>query len=200
MRHKGISKAETRSKVLAAASSGFREHGFQGIGVDGLAKRAGVTSGAFYAHCGSKNGAFELALEQGLDEVITNVPVFQKEHGAHWVREFVSYYLGKDHRGDLRCGCAMATLTLEVVRSGTGLHKLYEAKMAIIASLVADGLSGGAPTERRARAWAMIGILVGGINMARAMNSLKVGEEVASAITDAAIKAAGRARSVKPID
>ena len=74
MRQKGVDKAETRRKIIDAAGRGFRKHGYAGIGVDGLAKSAGVTSGAFYAHLGSKNGAFEVALEAGLDEVIEGVP------------------------------------------------------------------------------------------------------------------------------
>ena len=66
MRHKGIDKEETRKKIVMAASRGFRKHGYGGIGVDGLAKSAGVTSGAFYAHLGSKEGAFNTALEFGI--------------------------------------------------------------------------------------------------------------------------------------
>ncbi len=47
MRHKGVNKEETRKKIIAAVGRCFRKHGYAGIGVDGLAKNAGVTSGAF---------------------------------------------------------------------------------------------------------------------------------------------------------
>ncbi len=43
MRHKGVNKEETRQKMLEAVGRGFRGHGYAGIGVDGLAKTAGVT-------------------------------------------------------------------------------------------------------------------------------------------------------------
>ena len=181
-------------KVIEAAGRGFRKHGYAGIGVDGLAKAAGVTSGAFYAHFGSKNGAFDVALAAGLDEVIVGVPEFQTKHGTDWVKAFVEYYLGKPHRNDLECGCAMATLTPEVVRSGTEVHAAFEKKMSKIAALVAQGLAGDSDEERRARAWSMLGILIGGINIARAMKSTKASEEVADAIKAAAIKAAGSTR------
>ena len=68
--------------------------------------------------------------------------------------------------------------------------------MNIIADLVANGLAGSSEEDRRARAWSMLGILIGGINVARAMKSTKASEEVAEAIKTAAIKAAGRARRV----
>lgn len=192
MRRKGINKEETRQKMIEAASQGFRQHGYAGIGVDGLAKAAGVTSGAFYAHFGSKDAAFELALTTGLDEVIQALPEFQKKYGVNWVKEFTSYYLGKTHRDDLACGCAMATLTSEVVRSGTEAHALYEKKIKQIARLVQQGLAGSSEQDRIDRAWSFLGILIGGINIARAMKSIKSAEEIAVAIRDAAVQAAGK--------
>jgi len=199
MRHKGVTKEETRQKMLEAAGRGFRSHGYAGIGVDGLAKGAGVTSGAFYAHFGSKDAAFDAALAAGLDEVIDAVPTYQKEHGSGWIKAFAEYYLGKRHRNDRANGCAMATLTPEVVRSGPKVHAAFEEKMTRIAELVSSGLGGSSDEDRRARAWAMLGLLIGGINVARAMKNAKVGDEVARAITAAAIRAAGRARAT-PLD
>ena len=77
MRYSADQKEKTRQKMLEAAGRGFRKYGYAGIGVDGLAKAAGVTSGAFYSHFGSKDGAFEVALIAGLDEVIEGIPKFQ---------------------------------------------------------------------------------------------------------------------------
>ncbi len=194
MRHKGVPKEETRQKVVEAASRSFRKHGYAGIGVNGLAEAAGVTSGAIYSHFGSKDGAFCEALAAGLDEVIEGVPEFQRQHGSDWIKAFVDYYLGKPHRKDLESGCAMATLTTEVVRFGPDVHAIYEEKMTRIAELVADGLSGGSMTELRKRAWAMLGALIGGLNVVRAMKSANTSEEVAEAIKATAVKAAGRTR------
>lgn len=198
MRHKGIDKEQTRQKILEAAGRGFRKHGYAGIGVDGLAKAAGVTSGAFYSHFGSKDGAFEVALTTGLDGVIEGVTKFQSEYGADWVKAFAEYYLGKPHRRDLDCGCAMAALTPEVVRFGAKVHAAFEKKMTMIVDLVARGLAGRSVEDRRARSWSMLGVLIGGITVARAMKNTKASEEVAEATKAAAIKAAGRARAKVP--
>lgn len=190
MRHKGVNKAETRQKMIAAASRGFRSNGYAGIGVDGLAKAAGVTSGAFYSHFGSKDAAFDAALAAGLDEVIEAIPNFQKEYGADWVEAFAKYYLGERHRRDLECGCAMATLTPEVVRSNPKVHAAFENKMTQIADLVSQGLVGSSDEDRNAKAWALLSVLIGGINVARAMTGAKVAEEVANATIAAAIAVA----------
>ncbi len=187
-------KDETRRRMLDAAGWKFRSHGYAGIGVDGIAKAAGVTSGAFYAHFGSKDGAFDAALEAGLDEVISALPVFQKDCGSKWVEAFADYYLGRAHRADLPCGCAMATLSPEVVRASPETHALYEAKMDKIAELIANGLKGGSLAERRDRAWVVLSVLIGGLTVARGMRRIKMSDEVAESVISAAIKAAGRVR------
>ncbi len=195
MRHETGQKEKTRRKMLEAAGRSFRSYGYSGIGVDGIAKSAGVTSGAFYSHFGSKEGAFDAALAAGLDEVIEGVTKFQSEHGADWVKAFAEYYLGKPHRKDTACGCAMATLTPEVTRSGVKVHAAFEKKMTRIADLVSRGLAGTSDEDRRARAWAMLSLLIGGLNVVRAMKSVKAAEEIAEAVKAAAIKAAGRTRA-----
>ncbi|MDH3918722.1 MAG: TetR/AcrR family transcriptional regulator [Rhodospirillales bacterium] len=200
MTRKQDRKEETRRRILAAASRGFRSRGFAGIGVDGIAAAAGVTSGAFYAHFGSKDGAFGVALETGLDEVTEAIRKFQKDAGSEWVQALADYYLGKPHRDDLARGCAMTTLSPEVVRGDTKTHAVYETKMAKIADLVADGLEGGSRDERRARAWAMLGVLIGGLTIARAVKTRRAAEEIASSIRLAAVNAAGAARPASDCD
>lgn len=196
MRYKPNQKEETRKKMLAAVGRGFRSNGYAGIGVDGLAKAAGVTSGAFYAHFGSKGGAFDSALDAGLDEVIEAVPIYQRENGKDWVKAFVDYYLGVTHQDDLEGGCAMTTLTPEVVRSDSKVHEAFEQKMTVIIDLVAKGLAGDSEEDRRSRGWAMLSMLIGGLNFSRGMNSNKLSEEIAEAIKTAAIQAAGQTLSV----
>jgi AcrR family transcriptional regulator len=187
-------KQETRKRIINAASRGFRSNGYAGIGVDGIAKEAGVTSGAFYAHLGSKDGAFEAALSVGLDEVITAIPEFQLEHGKEWLAAFSDYYLGQTHRDNLSCGCAMTTLSPEVVRTKPELHAKYEEKMSQIVELMALGLIGNSHQECLSRAWAVLGILIGGLTMARAVASIKTADQIASSISIAAINAAGQTK------
>jgi AcrR family transcriptional regulator len=197
MRHKGVNKNETKRKATEAVSRGFRKHGFAGIGVDDLAKGAGVTSGAFYSHFGSKSGAFEVALRLGLDEVIEGLPKYQRDYGADWLCAFADYYLGETHREDFECGCAMASLTPEVIRAGEDVQAAFENKMNVIVDIVTRGLDTGNAGEARARAWAMLGVLIGGLNIARAMKSRAAAEEVAEAIKVAAVAAAGPTKAAE---
>ncbi|HYD61966.1 MAG TPA: TetR/AcrR family transcriptional regulator [Noviherbaspirillum sp.] len=186
--------------MTEAVSRGFRKHGFAGIGVDALAKGADVTSGAFYSHFGSKSGAFEVALGVGLDEVIEGLPEYQRKYGTDWLHAFADYYLSKAHREDLECGCAMASLTPDVIRAGKDIQVAFEKKMNAIVNIVTRGLDIGNADEARARAWAMLGVLIGGLNIARAMKSRAAIDEVANAIKTAALAAAGPTRAVPEVD
>jgi TetR/AcrR family transcriptional repressor of nem operon len=187
-------KNETRKRIINAASQGFRSNGYAGIGVDGIAKKAGVTSGAFYAHLGSKDGAFEAALSLGLDEVIAAIPEFQLQHGKQWLVAFSDYYLGQAHRDDLSCGCAMTTLSPEVVRTKPELHAIYENKMVAIIELMALGLDGDSHEDCLSRAWTVLGILIGGLTMARAVASVKTADKIAISIANAVINIAGEVK------
>ena len=183
-------KEQTRARILDAASQSFRSSGYAGTGVDGIAKAAGVTSGAFYAHFGSKDGAFAAALGAGMDDVIEAIPKFQTEFGEAWLDAFADYYLGEAHRKDLGRGCAMTTLSPEVARADPEMHRAYEAKMTSIAGLIANGLSGGTDAARHARAWAMLSTLIGGLTLSRAVADPDIANEIAAAARTAALAAA----------
>lgn len=184
-------REQTYQRILGAAGREFRSNGYAGIGVDGVAKAAGVTSGAFYAHFGSKDGAFIAALEAGLNEVINAVPIFQKENGPSWVQAFASYYLGKPHRDDLACGCAMTTLSPEIARSSPELHSVYEEKMNQIVALIVRGLVGDSEKDKTARAWSMLSTLIGGLTVSRAVHDHATAEIIAKTAQSSAIAVAG---------
>ena len=174
--------------MLESASRSFRGHGYAGIGVDAIAKGAGVTSGAFYAHLGSKEAAFAAALEHGLKEVIQAIPAFQADHGSRWVEAFADYYLGKAHRDDLACGCAMTALSPDVVRGSPELHALYETLMSEIVNLIAGGLTGKTISDRRAKAWSLLHVLIGGLTTARAVATPRLANQIAAAAKRTAIE------------
>lgn len=173
-------KKETRQNMIAAASRNFRSFGYNGVGVDAIAKDAKVTSGAFYAHLKSKDAAFAIALEAGLDEVIDAIPVYQSDYGKKWIEAFASYYLGKPHRDDMACGCAMTSLSPDVVRADDQVRLIYEDRMARIVNLVADGLEGETKKLRREKAWMFLSILIGGLTTARAVKSPDLAAEIAA--------------------
>ena len=178
-------KEQTRARLLASAGRGFRTRGFGGIGVDGVAKDAGVTSGAFYAHFGSKAEVFRAALVKGLDDLRGGLGVYQRKYGTGWLRRFAPWYLNAERRADLPGSCALATLTLEAARADEATRELYDDSLRAIAKELQAGLPGN---RREADAWAILALLSGGLSMAHAVHDPKLGARIASAVANCVVR------------
>lgn len=174
-------KEQTRRRMLQAAAEGFRSQGY-GIGVDGLAKRAGVTSGAFYVHFGSKAGAFKDAVAYGMDDLLGGVRYFQGEHGAAWWPEFVRFYLGTKRTCDLAQSCTLQTLTPELARADDATRTLFEGQLRAVAEAVVSGPPSPAKPGTLANAMVALSTLIGAVTLARAV----VDEPLATLIVEGA--------------
>jgi AcrR family transcriptional regulator len=64
-------KAETRARLLDAAATLFAERGIDAVSVDAVADAAGRTSGAVYAHFGSKQGLLLGLLDEWAHSLVT---------------------------------------------------------------------------------------------------------------------------------
>ena len=179
-------KALTRQRILCAAGRGFRQGGFGGTGVDGLAKQAGVTSGAFYTHFASKEAAFEQAVLEGVDELRRAVAALQQTEGARWAEAFIDFYLQDKRLCDLGESCALQSLVPELGRAGASVRKAVETPTREVARVIADGLTDDCPAERLAKAWALLALLSGGVSLARASNDPAHSDVIAQSIATAA--------------
>src|SRR3569833_1707626 len=168
MRYGPEHKETARRKILSAVGRGFRRRGYDGIGVDGLAKEAGVTSGAFYGHFDSKGDAFEAAALAGLVELREAVERFRAEGGAGWLGRFVDFYLSTKRTCELGESCALQSLTPEVARAGRETRVAYEVELLRVVEAMAPGLPGSAHAGRRKLAWTVLAALSGGVTLARA--------------------------------
>lgn len=155
--------------MVAAAGRGFRRKGFGGIGVDGLAKEAQVTSGAFYGHFPSKEAAFGEAVAAGVEDLRTGVALMQQTYADDWLQRFVDFYLTEKLACDLGESCAAQSLTPEVARADEDLKKRFQEGMQTVVDQIAAGLRGGSVERRREKAWTLISILTGAVTMARAV-------------------------------
>ena len=184
-------KEEAKARILAAVGRGFRKRGYGGIGVDGLAKEAAVTSGALYGHFPSKEAAFKEALVAGIDELRGGIEALRAEHGAGWLEVFVDFYLGYKRVCELGDSCALQSLTPEVQRADGEIKATFESHIKLVAQAVADGLPGRNARDRLSRAWALLAILSGGVTLARAVHDQPASDAIAAAIRKAALEAAG---------
>lgn len=188
MAHKVGQKVASRARLLASAGRGFRSRGYDGLGVDGLAKEAGVTSGAFYAHYKSKAAAFRDAVVAGMDDLRASIEAMRETLGGGWRQGFVDFYLGERRTCDLADSCALQSLTGEVARADDEAREAYENELGKVIDTAAAGLTSDSAAERRAEATALLALLAGGVSLARAVKDPALSEEIAASVRWAAAK------------
>jgi TetR/AcrR family transcriptional repressor of nem operon len=175
-------KLESRARIVEAAGRGFRKQGYGGIGVDGLAREAGVTHGAFYGHFRSKAEAFGAAVVTGLQELREGVEALQAEHGAGWLAVFAAFYMGHKRTCELAETCTLPSLSVEIERADSAVRVAYEEEVRSLMAGIANGLPNGSLAEREARAWVILSLLAGGVTLARAVPGQATSAEIATAV------------------
>ncbi len=187
MRYGPGHKEEAKARILGAVGRGFRRLGFGGIGVDGLAKEARVTSGAFYGHFPSKAEAFKAAAVAGLVELREGIEQLRAEDGDVWLKKFTDFYMSVRRTCELAESCALQSFTPEVARADDETKAAYAAELLRVVDAVAEGLPDGTLPQRRKAAWAVLSILSGGVTLARAVDDPKIGASIAAAVRAAVL-------------
>jgi TetR/AcrR family transcriptional regulator, transcriptional repressor for nem operon len=180
-RPKGDSDA--RGRLVDAAGRGFRTSGYGGAGVDALAKGAGLTSGAFYAHFASKAEAFRLVVSDSLALLRNGVTSFQAQHGRDWRDPFVDFYLGPRMELGIDEACGLPSFSSDVARADDATRAAYEAELALLVDAVEKGFRGA---NARQRAWSLLAVLSGAAAMARAVKDAGVRRDILAAAAVAA--------------
>lgn len=167
MRYQPDQKAKAKAAILEAAGRALRSNGFNGMGVDGLAAAAGVTSGAFYSNFASKEALLRDVIDAGLGE-----PFLSADAGAAglktYLRSWLADYISREHRTDPGAGCVMPSLSADVARSGVDVRLAYARKMQELIARMSDALD-GTETERQRRARSIVALMVGSVAISRAM-------------------------------
>jgi AcrR family transcriptional regulator len=191
MRYRPDHKDATRTIILKAGGEVFRARGFAGIGVDGLAKAAKLTSGAFYKHFSSKVEAFREIVAAGMRRVLARVRYVQAARpGANeqeeWIDDFISIYMSQAHRAAVAEGCALPSLTVDVSRSDPETREIYQSGLFDAARAMTECPPLAGTDDGLDRALAILALVAGGTSMARALHDPVMADRVAEAVRRAA--------------
>jgi TetR/AcrR family transcriptional regulator, transcriptional repressor for nem operon len=166
MRYPPDHKARAREALLEAGARSLKTTGFNGIGVDGLAAAAGVTSGAFYSNFANKEAMLEAVIDaQGVGE-----PFLSDTDSATTARliSFLEDYISAHHSADPADGCVMPALSADVSRAQPPVKDAYARKVTALVDRIAGMLDGDA-SDRNRRAWSIVALMVGSIVISRGM-------------------------------
>jgi TetR/AcrR family transcriptional regulator, transcriptional repressor for nem operon len=185
MRYPSDQKPRAKQAILQAGTRALRTNGFNGIGVDGLAASAGVTSGAFYSNFSNKEALLEEVIETCVGEPYIGSASGSFAERQQHLKDWLAIYISADHRADPASGCVMPTLSADVARSNPKVRAAYTRKMLMLVDKMSNALDPAAP-DREQRAWSIIAMMVGAIAISRAMLD---GEKADQAL-DAALQSA----------
>ncbi len=191
MRYPPDRKEQTRVELIKVAGGVFRAKGFDGIGVDGLAAEAGLTSGALYKHFGTKRAVFREVVQVGLERLCAGIERFQRQSKREWLPDLARWYMGSVHRADVAGGCALPSLTPEVVKAEDETRAAYQqGLLKAVDALMSQPPFRGA-VHGRERAWVTLALLAGGVSLSRAVPDPLLANEIGEAVRRA-IEATGK--------
>jgi len=186
MRYPPDQKARAREAIVHAGARALRTNGFNGIGVDGLAASAGVTSGAFYSNFSNKEALLEQVIATCLGEPFIDSVSGSLAERKERLKQWLAMYISAAHREDPASGCVMPTLSADVARSNPQTRAAYRRKMLALVHNMSNVLDGAGP-DRERRAWSIIAMMVGAIAIARAMPDGVEAEQILDSALQTAI-------------
>jgi len=182
MRYSPEHKATARAKLLETTGALVKEKGFGITGVDKLAAAAGVTSGAFYSHFGSKPELLKAIIE---NEMGRTLGLFA-DTTTESLQKALRFYVSDKHVDNPAMGCPLPALAVEVARADDDTKQTFE---DLILQLK-DQLQ--SPLANRDDAWAVIAQAVGTVVIARAMTEGTARKSLLKASRAAIEKAIGK--------
>lgn len=155
-------RAETRQRILSAAGHLFREHGIDGVGVDAVMQRAGLTHGGFYLHFASKD-ALAAEVSQSLLEKAAGKwdEISRSPDRDAALERIVAAYLDRAHVASSQC-CPLTTLGPDVARRAASRHAVSHALRGML-----DALARVLPGRKRDKALVSLSTMVGAVVLAR---------------------------------
>src|ERR1700744_5571523 len=192
MRYEKGHKDATRQRIIDTASSQFRENGVAAVGIAGIMSGAGLTNGAFYSHFKSKEDLVESVLTSALrrreERLLTSS---ETDEGLETV---IREYLAPSHRDRPSGGCLTGALVAEVARHPKATREAFTEKVSTFIELITTQIREGSADERRRHAIAIYGMMVGTLQIARAVNDRKLSDEILESGVSAALALAGEAK------
>ncbi|GLR63228.1 TetR/AcrR family transcriptional regulator [Marinospirillum insulare] len=170
--------AENRKKIIAVAAKLFREKGFDGIGVAGLMKAAGLTHGGFYGHFDSKEDLMAQACDHAVDELLQAGELRSKESNDTPYVTFLKNYLSVGHRDHPGAGCLMAALGTEASRKNQTVRSAFTQSAKRLAAALMEIIPATNKKKARENALVTLAMLVGAQTIARALDDEEVSQEV----------------------
>lgn len=169
-------KQVTRQRIIDKAGHRFKQDGIDGSGISTLMSDAGLTNGAFYAHFASKDDLVATVVAEQLRAQVAGYDTLRP--GREGVEDFVRGYLTPEHRDHPGDGCPSAALLDEIGRCGDATKEAYTDGAKAIVEEISVRLAPEDPQSARSKAIGLFTMLVGTLQLSRALSERKFADEV----------------------
>ena len=176
MRYATDHKEQTRQRIIEIAARLYKEHGIHAVGLAAVMKQANLTNGAFYAHFNSKDALVDAVIQY---ELKNQLHVFEKApDDIDGLKQIITMYLSKEHRDSCESGCPSAALLGEITKRNDTTKKIYGDGLSAIADSLASKLDGSDTAKKSQLIFAIIGLLVGTLQLSRAVEDSALSDEL----------------------
>jgi TetR/AcrR family transcriptional repressor of nem operon len=187
MRYSKEHRAQAKAAIVREAGRTLKENGFHGVGVDGLAASAQVTSGALYSNFANKEAVLEEVVATQLGVEFAGLDGQEPAERRRLLGEVLRLYLSDLHREDPGHGCVMPSLSADVARAGDPVREAYRRRMVDVIATLAPAMP-GTPEEQARAAWTLVASIVGAVTIARALPSGDQAEAILDAVLTTALQ------------
>jgi TetR/AcrR family transcriptional repressor of nem operon len=178
MRKSRQEPAETRQRIVEAASAEFRRNGIDRTGLADLMMAAGLTHGGFYKHFESKEQVVEESIALGIESMIDAWRRTLSGAPPHrGLRTAIAGYLSVNHR-DVAASCPFSALGSEMARSGDVVRESATTGFLKMIGLIAGQLDGLTPVAARKEALWIMSTMIGSVTMARVVTDPKLSASI----------------------
>lgn len=189
MRYEKGRKEATRQRIIEVASLEFRKHGIAASGLAGIMENAGLTIGAFYPNFSSKADLITETLAYIMGVQLERMKDIVEGDGG--LVAGILDYLDKDHVNNPQRGCPSAALLPEIAREANQTRVAYQEGMLPFIELLAEHMPKIGTKSPTTRAFALFGLLVGTLQIARAIPDRSLAENILNEGIEAAKQLAG---------
>ena len=172
-------KQATRARIVEAAGRRFKQDGIDGSGIATLMADAGLTNGAFYAHFASKDDLVAAAVAHEMGTQAAGVD--QLAPGRVGLEAFLRAYLSPEHRDNAAVGCPAAALLDELGRSARPARRAFADGAETVLVAIAERLEPEDPASARGAALGLYALLVGTLQLSRAVPDRRFADEILDA-------------------
>jgi TetR/AcrR family transcriptional regulator, transcriptional repressor for nem operon len=186
MRYGKDQKQATRQRIVEAAGRRFKQDGIDGAGVAAVMSDAGLTNGAFYGHFSSKEDLVANVLADQLRAQRQSLDAQPSDRAG--LEAFVRYYLSPQHRDQCADGCPSAALLDEIARRPAATRRVFTDELMGVIDDIAVRLDPTDVEAARTDALTVFGLMVGTLQLARALTDRDLSDQLLAEGVDTALK------------